>query len=430
MATPDVPGLTKDEMLAAFGNVAAEKLGPMVRDAIAPLAKAQGDLSARLMDAAAKGDDHPETPFRNSDLGQYPIGRKVRALAMATLENGSGDPEAAIFAIKRAKGWPASIADPTVKWLQFVKTTLTAGSAATAGDMVLPAYDPEWIELLRNTAVVRGICRTVPMPRGATSRRVQTAAGTAYYQGETDKLTPSNLTVGRKQLSYKKLTALTVVNNDLIRFSAGEADRIVQEDLLKVMALREDRAFIVGNPPVDNGSPQGIRYQTKAANVYTTAGATLANFQADLTKAIRIVQAANIPATPDNSYFLVSPSTFWTMYALATTTGDMIFASMLSGAQPRMFGFPVLITTQLETTNSFIGASAGMIYFCHAPSLEIHDSMARTIATYVGGAYYDPSLAAVASGISNDETVITAISEHDFLQVYDVAASVITGYAT
>jgi HK97 family phage major capsid protein len=196
------------------------------------------------------------------------------------------------------------------------------------------------------------------------------------------------------------------------------------------MGLREDRAFLVGNPPIDAGSPKGMRYYAIAANVNASAGTSLANFQADITTAIANVQKNNVPATPDNSFLIMSPSTFWKMYSLATTTGDMIFAAMLSGAQPRMFGFPVKITTQLETSNAWIGANAGMIIFAHGPSMEIHDSMARTIATYVGGAYYDPVLAAVASGISNDETVITCIAEHDFFQKYDTASSFITGYAT
>lgn len=420
-------GMTKAELVDLIKATAAEAISPALVAAIAPLIKSQTDLTEKLLAGRIEATG-PAAGFDDKTLGKYPIGRKVRALAMATLEGRGGDPDVAAHAIKNAKGWAPSEVEPTVKWLQHVKTTLFAGNAAVAGDMILPQYDTEWIELLRNNAVVRGIARTVPMPRGASSRRKQTGSGIAYYQGEQDKMTPSNLTVGRVSLSYKKLTSLMVVGNDLIRFSAGEADRIVQEDLLAVTALREDRAFLVGNPPIDAGSPQGIRYQTAAANIYATAGATLANYQADLTKAISLVQASNVPATPENSYFLMSPSNFWKIFALATTTGDMIFAATLSGAQPRIFGFPVKLTTQLEVTNSWMGANTGMIMFVYAPALEIHDSLQRTVATYVGGAYWDPALAAVASGISNDETVITCIAEHDFLLVYDTAAAIVTGY--
>jgi len=69
------------------------------------------------------------------------------------------------------------------------------------------------------------------------------------------------------------------------------------------------------------------------------------------------------------------------------------------------------------------------MFFAHFPSLVIWDSLSRTVETFRGGAYYDPSLAAVASGISNDETVITCIAEHDFQQRYQEAASIRTGMA-
>lgn len=428
---PNVLSYTEADLKALMTATAKEALAPIVAAAIEPFTKTQSELASQLT-VIAKGDPAvPDHVKIDAQLGKFPVGRKVRALALAAIENNSRqlDPEASIHAIKSSRvGWPATIAEPTIKWLQYVKTTLAAGNATVAGDMVLPAYDPEWIELLRNNAVVRSIARTVPMPRGAVSRRKQTGTGTATYQGENTAIAMSNLTVGREQLSYKKLTAGMVVSNDLIRFSGGEADRMVQEDLLKIVGLREDRAFLTGNPPTDAGSPKGIRYYTAAANVNASAGTSLANFQSDLTTAIRNVQKNNIAATPQNSCWLMSVSTFWAIYGLTTTTGDWVFAAELAAG--RLFGFPIKLTTQLEVSNSWIGAGAGMIMFVHGPSLEIHDSLSRIVQVFPNGAYVSPDTGVVASGISNDETVITCISEHDFFQVYDVAASIVTGYAT
>ena len=428
-------GLTRDELVALIKSTAVEAVGPAVTAAIDPLTKAQGWFFEQMLERTSNGAKSADEQI-DASLGKYRFGRKARAVALAAIDGiHPSDTKAIAECVKRH--WSASMADSTIKWLNYAKDQidkglvkgLTVGNAATAGDMVFPEYDPEWIELLRNNAVIRGISRTVPMPRGATSRRKQTSASTATYQGELGPIVDSTQGVGRVNLSYKKLTGATVVSNDLLRFAGSEADRFVQEDLLRVSALREDRAFLVGNPPTDSGSPQGIRFQTAAGQVTASAGAALANFQSDLTDCIADVQESNIQAAPGNSYFIVSPRTFWTMYALATTTGDMIFASMLAAAQPRIFGFPVLISTQLSVSNSFIGASAGLVIFVYAPSLEIHDSMARTVEAFRGGAYRD-STGTIQSGISNDETVITCISEHDFLQVYDVAASIKTGYAT
>lgn len=420
--------MSQEALEALIAKTAKETVGPAVREALEPLTKAQGDQGELLKKLTAQ-ESQDGQGFDTKILGKYPYGRKLRAVALAAIEGiPAGDTDGISKAVTKA--WPVSSSASTVKWLQHVKTTLTAGNATTAGDMIMPQYDEEWIQLLRNNAVVRGLCRTVPMPRGATSRRKQTGAGTATYQGELGPITASNQTVGRANLSYKKLTAMTVVSNDLIRFSGGDADRLVQEDLLAISALREDRAFLVGNPPTDSGSPQGIRYQTLGANIAATAGTSLANFQTDFTNLIKLVQAKNLNVTPANSGFIMSVSTFWTVYALTTTTGDWVFASGLASGQPKILGFPVYLTTQLEVGNSWIGASSGLMFFAHFPSLEIHDSMSRTVEAFRGGAYYDAATAVVASGISNDETVITCIAEHDFLQVYPEAVAIRTGVAT
>lgn len=421
MSSPAPVAMTQEQLKAMMAETAKE--------ALEPLTKAQGEMKSQIDKALAPASTDG---FDQKCLGKYPYGRKARAIALAAIE-GVPVQDADGIAKVAKKHWAASAYDGVEKWLKDVnarvKTTMSVGVAQTAGDMVFPEYDPEWIELLRNNAVMRGLCRTIPMPRGAMTRRRQTGAGTASYQGELGPIAVSNQTVGRANLSYKKLTALTVVSNDLIRYAGGgEADRFVQEDLIKVSALREDRAFLVGNPPTDIGSPQGIRFQTTASNIAATAGTTLANFQTDGTNLIKLVQKNNVPATPANSGFLWSPSTFWTIYALTTTTGDWVFKAGLDGNRPSFLGFPVYITTQLETGNSFIGANLGLNIFAHFPSLEIHDSMQRTVEAFRGGAYNDGST--VQSGISNDETVITCISEHDFLQVYDVAVSIRTGLAT
>lgn len=401
-----------------------------VKDELAPLSKSTGDIQGMLTEAARQtGADPVEL---EKGLGKYPLGRKTRALALAMLEGKSGPVRADDIPFVEAcirKHWRLTEADSTVKWLGHVKTVLQSGVAATAGDMVFPQYDPEWIDLLRPMTTVRQFARTIPMPRGATSRRKQTGAATAYYTGEGVGVTPSNLTVGRANLSYKKLVAETVVSNDLLRFGGTESDAKIQDDLLRVVALREDRAFLLGNPPVDAGSPQGIRYQTLAANVFAAGGTALSNYQADLTKAIRLVEESDVDMT--NARWVMSPGQYWAIYALATTVGDWIFAQGLQGGN--LFGFPVMRTSQLKesrlaTWGYGTSGTAGMIFFVAPQAMEIHDSLQRTVEVFRGGAYTSGS--SIVSGAETDETVIVCQAEHDFLQTYDTAAAIITGYAS
>lgn len=431
MATELPPGgkqMTQEELTALIKSTAVEAIGPAIKDALEPHAKAQTDaLEAMRKAAQDREEEKAKGVDRKTLLGKNHFGRAARLLALAHLENGSQDILAATPSVKQ---WPVSMAEPTLKWLAHMKTSLTVGSATAAGDIIIPQYDEEWIELLRNNAVVRGLpgVQVRSMPRGAISQRKQTGAATAYYQGESDRMTVSNLTVGKVNMSYKKLTAITTESNDLLRFGGPDVDQKVQSDLLSVSALREDKAFLLDNPPTDAASPQGIRYQTLGANVSATAGTSLANFQTDCTTMISDVQKRNLNVTPANSGFIMSVSKFWAAYALTTTTGDWVFKAGLEMARPTILGFPVYLTTQLEVANSWIGANGGMMFFTHFPSLVIWDSMARTVEVFRGGAYHDGSN--VQSGISNDETVITCIAEHDFQQRYQEAASIRTGMAT
>lgn len=431
MAETAATPMTQDQLKTLVADAVKDSVATQVAAALEPLTKTTTDSLAAIHKALRPSEESLANDIEKIDkgLGKFKYGRKARAMALAAIENGSNDPGAAIHAIKRH--WSASMAEPTVKWLEHVKTTLTVGNPATAGDFVIPQYDEEWIELLRNNAIVRSLpgVRTRSMPRGAITQRKQTGAATASYQGELGPMTPSNLTVGKTDMSYKKITAKTVVSNDEVRFAGPDFDSLVQDDLLRVSALREDRAFLVGNPPTDGASPQGMRYQTLGDNIAATAGTSLANAQTDGTNLISLVQKRNIPVTPQNSGFIWSVSKLWAIYALTTTTGDWVFKAGLEQARPTFLGFPVYLTTQLEVTNSFIGANSGLMFFAHFPSLVIWDSMSRTVEVFRGGAYRDEN-GTVQSGISNDETVITCIAEHDFQQRYQEAVSIRTGSAT
>jgi hypothetical protein len=192
--------------------------------------------------------------------------------------------------------------------------------------MIMPASsDTEWIALLRSNAKVRGIARTYPMPRGATYRRKQTDTATATYQGESDRITGSNLKVGRGPALLQEADRAQRGRATTSSASpSGEADRIVQEDLLRVSALREDRAFLVGNPPTDTGSPQGIRYQTKAGERLRERRRHAGQHPEPTSpRPSASSRRGTSRSTRRTATSFMSPATYWVIYALATTTGDM-----------------------------------------------------------------------------------------------------------
>lgn len=327
--------------------------------------------------------------------------RYARLLAL-----GKGDWARGLYEAKQRSNWGAD--DSVVK---SVEKALTASDPGGAGTIIPPGVSAEFIELLRNMAVVRSVARVIPMPFGSLSLRKQTAAATAAYTAESTNTSSSQQTVGSVELSFKKLVTVTPISNSLLRFAGGEADRMVRDDLVQTMAIREDLAFIQGDG--DENTPIGILNRVASANKFDDTGTTAATQMTDYAKAIRLVETANVPLTTESGYWFFHPQPFWGMKATAGGAGDVWpFQNMV--ASDRVYGYAVKRTVQVGTDK---------IYFVHGPSLLIGDSMGVELTAHDGGAYYDGS--SVVSGVSRDETVIRAVSEHDFNMRHDLAASVI-----
>lgn len=141
-----------------------------------------------------------------------------------------------------------------------------SGATETAGGVTVPrAMATEMIELLRSRVVVRAAgARTFPMPAGQIRHAKQTASATASYAAENAQIAASEPEFGKIDQSFKKLTGLVPVGNSLLRHSGIAMAQTVRDDLLKVMARREDLAFIRGDGSAN--SPTGIRNWLLAAN--------------------------------------------------------------------------------------------------------------------------------------------------------------------
>ncbi|WP_236638012.1 phage major capsid protein [Mangrovicoccus ximenensis] len=95
------------------------------------------------------------------------------------------------------------------------------------------------------------------MPAGQLRHARQTGSATASYGTELAKIAESEPSFDKLDQSYKKLTALVPVSNTLLRQSGMGIAMIVRDDILRVMALREDIAFLRGDGSAN--TPTGMR---------------------------------------------------------------------------------------------------------------------------------------------------------------------------
>lgn len=304
-----------------------------------------------------------------------------------------------------------------------VLKALGESTVSAGGALVPPEFSGELIELLRAMAVVRAAGpRVIPMTRGAINIPRQTGGGTAAYVGESSNATPSAQTTGIIALLAKKLIALTVISNELLADASPEADAMVRDDLAKIMALREDLAFLRGDGT--SNTPRGMRYLAAAGNITAAtqagAAATLTEVNDDLEEMIGALEDNNV-VLDDSCVFFMNPRSRRYLRTLRDGNGGFIFKDELN--EGRVKGYKIALSTQIPAN---LGGSSNESEIIFAKMSEQLLGDTKTLElTFHPDATYDDS-GTIRSGLSRDESSVRAIARHDFATRHDVSIAVKT----
>lgn len=420
---------------------------PAVTDAARDAVKAD---AAKAMDAA-KGN-RSETPGANADKpagGSEPstpgaLGEALTESRKAYQAGGSGQLEATFKSYKMGRpvieGTGIMLARG-IKAMYVAKTTgrtpadvargwgytdlakaLQQNLFTAGGSLVHEAYAAELVPLLRNEAVVRRAgARVIPM--GATLRwDRQTGSATAGYGSENSAITVSEPATDQFELSEKKETALVPFSNDIMRNASISTEEFVRNDLVRVMALAEDSAFLRGDGT--QGSPRGIRFRLASAHVYTetitTEGTpTLAEAKKELAKAKKKIRVAKIPMT--RMVWIASPNLEYSLNSITGPGGEGVNELERElNERGTLRGYPVFISNQvpvnvIDTGTGATGSAAGNdrseLYLIDMDQVIIGESMGLEVEVFPNGTFSNSGT--VVSGISNDLTVVRAIAKHD-----------------
>ncbi len=321
-------------------------------------------------------------------------------------------------------------------------TRALATSTGTAGGFIVPPdVMNEIIPLLRAMAVVRGAGpRNIPMPRGTMTIPGQGSAATAAYGAENAAIAQSQQTLNQITASYKKLTALVPVSNDMMRYADPAVDAFVRDDLVKVMALREDLAFLTGAGTVDTprgflsfanayGSTAGL-FKVGAAStaavggnwISSNASYTLATVASELGGLINKLDTANV--MPSKRVWFMHPRSKNYLLNVQNSLGVYVFRDeVLKGT---LLGYPLFTTTQLPINISDASATnndCSFVILAEMDEAMLFDSMQLQLAVSNEGSYVD-STGATVSAFQNDQTVIRAIAEHDFQLRHDASVAI------
>lgn len=328
-----------------------------------------------------------------------------------------------------------------------VTRALNTSQGSAGGFIVPPDYMNEIIELLRPRAVVRAAGpRNIPMPRGTLTLPGQGSAATAGYGPEGGRIASSQQSLNSIVATYKKLTALVPVSNDMMRYADPAVDAFVRDDLVKVIALAEDQAFILGDGTRD--TPRGYLSfaQGYAASLGGTAGAfvigassstaaaggnfitstanyTLATVAAELGGAVNRLDTANVVAS--KRVWFMHPRSYNYLYNVQNSLGVYVYRDELS--KGTLLGYPVMRTTQIGINYSDAGSNkdCSFVFLVEMDEDLLLDSMQLELAVSREGSYVDSATGQTISAFQNDQTIIRAIAEHDHQLRHDAAVAVI-----
>lgn len=399
-----------------------------MRDAVAEMAgsiKSLGETVAKMQTAPAAN------PKATNNMGEPPTGereasvtggesaakgkglhatRVIKASMVTAFANGGRVDPAEVSKILKAQGYEFEAS----AYEAALKKELAQGTFAAGGALVPQQFSTEVIELLRNVTTVRRMgARALPM--GATLEIPnQASAGTAYYVGEGVAITPSQQALGSIRLAEKKLAALTVISNDLIRNAYLSAEQFVRDDLVAVIALKEDLQALFGTG--GEYGPRGLTSLIDSANQYNSTAAsqpapTLAEIRKELAKAVRTLMENNMPFS--RMGWIFAPRTWAYLWSITDGNGNSVYQAEM--AQGRLLGYPFLVTNQIPITQTWSvdgSTDVSSIFFGDWNQFLIGESMGLQVEVFPNAAY-DLS-GTVVSGISKDQSVIRAMMKHDF----------------
>lgn len=396
---------------------AEELIKRTVAAAMEPLEKVLARMAPSTPPAAPT--EAPRSPITGKEMDEGTGLTYVRALICnAAAKLGGQQPNG------QYKSSPAEIAK--ARGYIRVERILTQGTLSSGGSFVQDTVMvQEWIELLRNTTVVRRAKpRFLTIPGGGVLRLPrQTGAGAAYYTGETVAITASEQTTDQVAWSQKKLTSLCPISNELIRHAGIDAEMFVRDDLMNVMAIKEDVSFLRGTGT--GNTPRGLRYLINSSNIVqetvASEGApTTAEKENELQRMLKRLTTANVMQRPmARPTWFMSANPEYELKGTRDGNGNLIYeGEMLQG---KLKGKPYFSTQQIPENLGGDGDESEL-YLVDMDSVVIVDFMTMEAEFFPNGTY--PLNGQTISGIGTDTSVMRVISEHDINMRHDTAGTI------
>lgn len=281
---------------------------------------------------------------------------------------------------------------------------LNTGTNSEGGFTVPVAFSGDYIKALyANTILEKLGVSKVPLVNGNLSIPKMTAGATAYWVGETQKITASQATFGQVNMKAKKLACLSPLSNELLRYNAVGLDSWIADDLMMKAKIALDSAFLNGSGT--NYTPKGL---SNLEGIQTTGGSTSVLGVTTPIDMVAMLEQANIPM--NNVKWLSSPIMKSWLAGKAFASGPFAWADELARTG-KLNGYDVVtsatvggVDSESNTADIWLGDFSQLLW---GVGSDITIEMSRE-------ATFDTGDGTLVSAFQNDLTLIRLITEHDF----------------
>ena len=200
----------------------------------------------------------------------------------------------------------------------------------------------------------------------------QTSGGNGYWVGEGAPKPLTKFDFNATELRWAKVAAISVLTEELIRFSNPSAEALVRQGLVDALRERLDIDFV--NPDkaaVANISPASI---TNGIAGITSSGPTAANIRTDLKALWAPFIAANNP--PTTAVYIMSATT---ALALSLMQNDLDNAPLFPGLTMNggtLNGVPVIVSEYLDNS---AGSGGSIVILVNARDIWLADDGQFTV---------------------------------------------------
>lgn len=287
---------------------------------------------------------------------KYSISRAINAMASGKPLDGierEMDDEAQLRnpnKSSRGFGVPDFIVNPELR------ADLTAGTAATAGNLIQTDLGTFYESLQPTPVVVRAGAEVLPGLVGDLDLPVETAGSTATWEGETDANAQTDITTAKRSLSPNRLGAYATLSKQFLAQNTYVADGYISRKIREATERKLDETFIngdsAGTDPFDGIlNTSGIGDVAGGTNGAVPTWGNMVDLESD-------IFAANAEGT--GMSYITTPQIRGVLKQTVKESGDAMY--IMDSNSGLVNGYPVYAST-LVPSDLDKGTSTGV---CHA----------------------------------------------------------------